>query len=109
MTDPTSLDLDSHPLRLWFWNFSLNELKGSLRLRNLHSMHFCRHIFLSPSSFRKTRLEGTTGKIGIELCLIEMLDSCSRMERAGKPRHRSQNPSDEGESAGSDRIKSFGV
>src|SRR5947208_789720 len=66
MTDPTSLDLDSHPLRLWFWNFSLNELKGSLRLRNLHSMHFSCHIFLSPSSFRKTRLEGTTGKIGIE-------------------------------------------
>ena len=35
--------------------------------------------------------------------------ACSRMERAGKPRHRSQNPRGEGESAGSDRIKSFGV
>src|SRR5882762_6717153 len=28
---------------------------------------------------------------------------------AGKPRHRSQNPRGEGESAGSDRIKAFGV
>jgi hypothetical protein len=34
---------------------------------------------------------------------------CSRMEGAGKPRHRSQNPRGEGESAGSDRIKAFGV
>jgi len=33
----------------------------------------------------------------------------SRMEGVGKPRHRSQNPSGEGESAGSDRIKAFGV
>jgi len=31
------------------------------------------------------------------------------MEGAGKPRHRSQNPRGEGESAGSDRIKAFGV
>jgi hypothetical protein len=31
------------------------------------------------------------------------------MERAGKPRHRSQNPRGEGESAGSDQIKAFGV
>src|SRR5947207_10308719 len=33
----------------------------------------------------------------------------SRMERAGKPRHRSYNPRGEGERAGSERIKSFGV
>lgn len=32
---------------------------------------------------------------------------CSRMEGAGKPRHRSQNPRGEGESAGSDRIKAL--
>jgi len=31
------------------------------------------------------------------------------MERAGKPRRRSQNPRGEGKSAGSDRIKAFGV
>jgi hypothetical protein len=31
------------------------------------------------------------------------------MEGDGKPRHRSQNPRGEGESAGSDRIKAFGV
>src|SRR6266481_694619 len=35
--------------------------------------------------------------------------ACSRMERAGKPRHRPQSPRGKGESAGSDRIKSFGV
>jgi hypothetical protein len=31
------------------------------------------------------------------------------MERAGKPRHRLQNPTGEGESAGSARVKAFGV
>jgi hypothetical protein len=38
----------------------------------------------------------------------QMSNACSRMEGAGKPRHRSQNPRDEGESAESDRIKAFG-
>jgi len=33
----------------------------------------------------------------------------SRMERAGTPRHRLQNPRGEGKRAGSERIKAFGV
>ena len=41
--------------------------------------------------------------------LAPVAATCSRMELAGKPRHRSQNPRGEGEIAGSDRIKAFGV
>ena len=38
-----------------------------------------------------------------------MLNARSRMERAGRPRHRSHNPRGEGKRAGGDRIKAFGV
>ena len=56
--------------------------------------------------------EAVTGLTNIAILTIHLRRKqrqipCSRMEGAGKPRHRSQNPRDEGESAGSDRNQSL--
>ena len=54
MTDAAGLDFDSYPSRLWFRNVSFDNLKRSLRLRDLHRAHFLRHNFSIVLFFRKT-------------------------------------------------------
>src|SRR5438034_9167034 len=56
MTDAAGLDFDSNLTGLWFRNFALHQLKGSFCVWDLDGTHFCRHIFLSSRSFRKTRV-----------------------------------------------------
>src|SRR5437588_8552059 len=56
VTNTTRLHLDSHPSRLRFRNFPLDQFQRPLRRRDLHCPHFFRHDFLSFWSLKMTRL-----------------------------------------------------